>query len=89
MPFSAKGEHCHGGGGAGGVAGEAHDDLVVALALALWLARRVPRPAAWAVPIPLDSGRGDVFADGMCKPGQKVGAQGHGAKEDAAWLVWG
>jgi hypothetical protein len=71
------------------VAGEAHDDLVVALALALWLARRVPRPVAWAVPILLDSGRGDVFADGMGKPGQKVGAQGHGAKEDAAWLVWG
>jgi hypothetical protein len=46
----------------------AHDDLVLAAAIGLYFARRVPRPFGDNVPVQLTEGRGDPFRETTTRP---------------------
>jgi hypothetical protein len=61
-----------------------HDDIVLSLALALWAARRAPRPSEQWAPVKLGREKGDVFAD--VQRGLKMGIQEDRQPDD--WLSW-
>jgi hypothetical protein len=58
-----------------------HDDLVLALALALWSTRRTERPWGVSGPVKLTRGMGEE------EPVRRQGALGYGA-EGQDWLDW-
>jgi hypothetical protein len=59
-----------------------HDDLVLAVALAVWYGQRQPPPGPGSGPVRLDAGRGDPFADTQGRAG---GALGYGTEGPGWW----
>jgi hypothetical protein len=59
-----------------------HDDLVLAVALAVWYGQRQPPPGPGAGPIRLTPGRADPFADPQGRAG---GAMGYGSEGPFGW----
>jgi hypothetical protein len=63
-----------------------HDDLVLAVALAVWFGQRQPPPELGAGPIQLGPGRADPFGDWV--PQGRTGAQGYGRGEGPEPQGW-
>lgn len=61
------------------------DDLILALAVAIWYAERYPCPGTATGPAVLVPGKVDAYSEGMGEPGQQIGALGAADERGVPW----